>query len=545
MQRQLFSVASGRQETVMTVQRVLINGTWEASRSTTTFQAVDPSTREPLPDEYPVSEWSEVLRMIEAAAAAADRMRGWPGSRFEAFLNRYADRIEARSDALVEMAHKETALPESPRLRDVELPRTTSQLRQAAVAAREGSWTMPTIDSQNNIRSIFGPAGPIVVFGPNNFPFAFNSIAGGDFAAASAAGNPVIAKGHSSHPGTTRLFAEEACHAARETDMPAGMVQLVYRTSHEDGCRLVSHPKIGGTGYTGARRTGLVLKEAADKAGKPIYLELSSINPVFVLPGAVAERSDEIADQFTQSVLLGTGQFCTNPGLVVVQKSEQSHRLLEAVKSRFQEAPCGVLLSDGVRRNFAQSLNALIRVGAYVVTGGKPDDQAGYAYQNTLLEVDGDTFLANAQALQTEAFGNSSLFVVAEDADQMVAIAELLEGNLTGTIYSHSGDQDDPLYDRVAPVLRQRVGRMLNDKMPTGVAVSPAMNHGGPFPATGHPGFTSVGIPVSIHRFAMLQCYDNVRPHRLPPLLQDVNPNGLAWRLIDGQWTKGDVASNS
>ncbi|HID24259.1 MAG TPA: aldehyde dehydrogenase (NADP(+)), partial [Planctomycetaceae bacterium] len=418
-----------------------------------------------------------------------------------------------------------------------------NQLRQAAAAAREGSWALPTIDTKTNIRSIYAPVGPVVVFGPNNFPFAFNGMAGGDFAAAVAAGNPVIAKGHSSHPGTTRLFAEEALLAAQDTDMPPGFVQMIYRTTHQDGCRLVSHPKIGATGYTGSRTAGLVLKEAADRAGKPIYLELSSINPVFVLPGALEERMEEVANQFTASCLLGAGQFCTNPGLVIVPKGDAGHRFVQAVKRRFEQTGPGVLLSESVERSFSKSLNTLLRAGAYVVTGGKPAADRGYGYQNTLLEVDGDTFVSNAVALETEVFGNCSLFVIADDGDQMVRIAERLEGNLTGCIYSHTDGRDDALYDRIAPVLRQRVGRLLNDKMPTGVAVTPAMNHGGPYPATGHPGFTSVGIPASLRRFAMLQCYDNVRPHRLPPLLRDKNPGGRAWRLIDRQWTRADVTA--
>ncbi|MGE5194102.1 MAG: aldehyde dehydrogenase family protein, partial [Deltaproteobacteria bacterium] len=427
------------------------------------------------------------------------------------------------------------------RLAKAELPRTTNQLRQAAAAAREGSWLRPIIDVKANIRSIFAPIGPVVVFGPNNFPFAFNGISGGDFAAAVAAGNPVIAKGHSSHPGTTRLFAEEAQHAARETEMPAGFVQLIYRTDHADGERLVAHPQIGATGYTGARETGLVLKAAADRSGKPIYLELSSINPVVLLPGALAERAAALADEFTGSCLMGTGQFCTNPGLVFLIAGPEAEAFLNLVRDKFAAAPVGTLLGEGVLRHLERGIAALRAAGAEVVTGGETGGGRGFSYRNTLLRVSGDKFLADARALQTEAFGNSSLFVFARDAAQLQELAGVLEGNLTATIYSATAARDDATYDQVAPILRRRVGRLLNDRMPTGVAVSPAMNHGGPFPATGHPGFTAVGIPTSIQRFAMLCCYDNVRPHRLPPALQNKNP-GRLWRLIDGAWTQGDVA---
>ncbi len=189
-------------------QPILINGDWQASASQSTFTAVNPATREPIDGDYPVSPWNEIEAAINSAAAASRATRGWPGSRFAGFLDRYAELIEARTDALVDMANQETALPAPTRLKAVELPRTTNQLRQAAAAARSGSWSCPTIDTAAGIRSMFGPIGLSVVFGPNNFPFAFNSVAGSDFASAVAAGNPVIAKGHSSHPGTTRLFAE-------------------------------------------------------------------------------------------------------------------------------------------------------------------------------------------------------------------------------------------------------------------------------------------------------------------------------------------------
>jgi NADP-dependent aldehyde dehydrogenase len=387
---------------------------------------------------------------------------------------------------------------------------------------------------------MFGAIGPVSVFGPNNFPFAFNSMAGGDFAAAIAAGNPVIAKGHSAHPGTTRLFAEAAHEAAQATNMPPGFVQLIYRTSHADGCRFVSHPLMGATGYTGSRGAGLKLKDAADKVGKPIYLELSSINPVFILPGALAEKSAELAAEFSGSCLMGAGQFCTNPGLVVLVAGDAAEEFTSAVAKNFTAAPIGTFLGPAVQKSFVRGIGELQSAGATVIAGGEAGGGTGFSHQNTLLRVDGDTFLKDPEALQAEAFGNSSLFVIASNAAQLNSIAEALEGNLTGCVYSHSGGDDDELYNSFVPALTQKVGRMLNDKMPTGVAVSAAMNHGGPFPATGHPTFTAVGMPTAIHRFSMLHSYDNIRPHRLPAALQDKNSNGC-WRSIDGNWTQGDV----
>ena len=532
---------SPQKSSLMSIERVLIDGKWRVSSGSQIFQSVNPVTRLPLPREYPVSPWAEVEQAILAAARAARAVRDVSGEVFAKFLERFAERIDARSGEFIATANQETGLPVEPRLKIAELPRTTNQLRQAAAAARAGGWSLPTIDTKNNIRSRLAAIGPVVVFGPNNFPYAFNSAAGGDFAAAVAAGNPVIAKGHSSHPSTTRLFAEEAFETARETGLPPAFVQLIYRTSHEDGCRLVSHPAIGAIGYTGARATGLVLKDAADRVGKPIYLELSSINPICVLPGVLAERSDELAAEFTTSCLMGTGQFCTNPGMVLMLAGPQTDSFVNTVRAKFESAPIGTMLSEGVLRNFESGIQALVAAGAEVLTGGQTGGGNGFSFRNTLLKVSGEKFLLSPHALQTEAFGNSSLFVIAKDEDQMLAILDALEGNLTGAIYSAKDGQDDALYLRIEPALRVRIGRLINDKMPTGVAVSPAMNHGGPFPATGHPGFTSVGIPASMRRFAMLQCYDGVRQHRLPDELQDKNPRPGLWRSIDGQWSQGDV----
>lgn len=528
----------------MKTHPVLIDGQWRVSSGQQFFQAVNPRTMETLPEQYPVSPWEEVESAIQSASRAAVIVRNWPASKFADFLEAYADLIDQRSAELIEMAHQETGLPVQPRLKDAELPRTTNQLRQAAKSARDGSWADPTIDTASNIRSMLGPVGPVVVFGPNNFPYAYNGMAGGDFASAIAAGNPVIGKGHSSHPGTTRLLAEAAHQASTDTRMPHGFVQLIYRTGHSDGVKLASHPAVGAIGYTGSRSAGVVLKEAADKVGKPIYLELSSINPVFVLPGALKERATAVVDQFATSCLMATGQFCTNPGLVITLAGADTESFIRQVTERFAAAPVGTLLSEGVQKNLRSGIETLTKHGAALLTGGTTGGGSGFSCQNTLLRVSAERFLREPEELQTEAFGNSSLIVVAADEAELLAVAHCLEGNLTGSVYSATDGSDDPMYDRVVLVLRQKVGRLLNDKMPTGVAVVASMNHGGPFPATGHPGFTAVGFPASIRRFAMLQCYDAVRPHRLPASLQDKNPTGTMWRRIDGNMTLADVSAS-
>lgn len=524
----------------MPLQPVLIAGEWRENRSSNnTFTTINPSTKSPLPDHYPVSNEADVELALDAAQQAKVELRSSKPEALAHFLERFADAIEARRKELVNVCYQETALPKEPRLNSVELPRTTHQLRQAAAAVRDRSWRHATIDTQTNIRSIYSPLdGPVVVFGPNNFPFAFNSVAGGDFAAAIAAGNPVIAKANTAHPGTSKLLAELAFETVQVAGLPRAMVQLIYRTSPETGFKLVSHPLVGATGFTGSKNAGLRLKEAADKAGKPIYLEMSSINPIFILPGALEERLSEIALEFFNSCTLGAGQFCTNPGFVVLLQNGQSEAFLLEAKARFESAPPGILLGPNGPRDISAAIQTMQQHGAQIVTGGYEVPDTGFSFANTLLRVSGETFLQNAGPLQTEAFGAVSLLVFVQDVAQMLAVTAQLEGNLTGTIYSHSQGQDDDLYQQLEPVLRPKVGRLLNDKMPTGVAVSPAMNHGGPYPATGHPGFTAVGIPAAMLRFAALQCYDNVRSHRLPSELRDQNPTGRTWRFIDGEWTQ-------
>jgi NADP-dependent aldehyde dehydrogenase len=524
------------------IVQVLIDGQWRSASSTGTFAATNPTTGETLAPQFPISDWSDCDTALSAAERAFWQLQQCGTEKIAAFLECYANKIENDKTTLVELAHQETGLPTSPRLGDVELPRTINQLRIAAVAVRTGSWSLPTIDTKANIRSCYQALGPIAVFGPNNFPFAFGSLSGGDFAAAIAAGNPVIGKANSSHPATTKRFAELAHQAVVETGLPSATIQLIYRTSHQDGMKLVSDHRIGATGYTGSRHAGLALKQAADAAGKPIYLELSSVNPVVLLPGVVTERGDQLVDEYLGSVLMGAGQFCTNPGFVLLQDNAEGRRWLESVATKFQTAPCGTLLSPAVQKSLTASVKTLVSLGAKLLAGGSSLDGPRCAYSNTLMTISGETFLKDPAGFQTEAFGNAALVVLAADAKQMAAILHALEGNLTGCIYSAANNEtDEAIYNQLAPIMAYKVGRLLNDKMPTGVAVSPAMNHGGPYPSTGHPGFTAVGIPASLLRFAKLTCFDNVREHRLPAVLRNQPAHAETWRLVDLQWKQGGI----
>lgn len=520
----------------MTTAPTFIAGQWRQTASAPTFTAFNPSTGQPLPQPFPISDWSDIDAALAAAHSAFHALHALPRTRIAAFLTDYAARLHAAKDAIAAIAHQETGLAVAPRLADVELPRTTNQLRLAAAAALDASWALPTIDTQFNIRSCLAPIGPVFVMGPNNFPLAYNAISGGDFAAAIAVGNPVIAKAHPAHPATTQLLAQHAVAAAHAAQLPPGTIQLLYHISNDDGLRLVADPRLGATGFTGSRRGGLALKAAADAAGKPIFLEMSSINPVILLPGALRERSDKIADDLAASALGTAGQFCTKPGITLLLAGPATESFIAALQKRFAERPLHPLLTPDLARNLAAGILTWQSAGAQLLLGGTPAPGPACAFANTLLRVSAQRFLQNPRALQTEAFGNAALLIVADSPDQAAAVVESLDGNLTGSIYSAITGEDDPLYARLEPLLRHRVGRLLNDKMPTGVAVSPAMNHGGPYPATGHPHFTAVGVPAALRRFTLLQCFDNVRPHRLPPLLQNHNPLA-ACRFIDNRWT--------
>lgn len=499
---------------------VLLAGKWQPSLGEETFQATNPATMQPLAETYPISTWPEIDKALAAAHSAFEELRKLPDTIRADFLERFATRIENRRAELVQIAHTETALPVEPRLNTNELPRTVDQLRQAAKAIREKSWQLPTIDAAKNIRSLFLGMGPVFVLGPNNFPFAYNGIAGGDFASAIAAGCPVLAKGHPAHPGTTKMFAEEAHEAAVETGLPPGTVQLLFQFSHEDSAKLVADPRITSVGFTGSKSGGLAIKAVADKYGKPTFLEMGSLNPVVILPGVIREKKQALVDEVVGSCLMGMGQFCTNPGLLFFLKDTATDEFILAMREKYKAAPIGTLLTEGVQKGLQQGVQAWQKSGATLLEGGSPIGGTGYSHQHSLLQTTGDKFLANSEGLQQEAFGNATLAVVCKDIAELQAALRSLEGQLCGCIYSQTTGEEENVYSQIEPILRLKVGRFLNDKMPTGVAVTGAMNHGGPFPATGHPHFTAVGFPASIRRFCMLACYDNVRPSRLPKELQ-------------------------
>lgn len=525
------------------MEQVLIEGAWQSSSEIVGgFRAVDPATGEAIGPEFPRSGGKDIERALAAAVAVADELAQTSPERIADFLERYASGIEAAAEELVATAHTETALPAPTRLAAVELPRTTGQLRLAAQAVRERAWTHPVIDTKAGLRAHYAPLHkPVLVMGPNNFPFAFNAVAGSDFASAIAARNPVIAKAHPSHPATSQLLARIAHEAVLAAGLPAASVQLLYDFDPALGLALAGDRRLGAIGFTGSRGGGLALKAAADRAGIPIYAEMSSVNPVFLLPGAVRERGEALAQEFFASCTMGSGQFCTNPGIVLLPAGEAGDAFVAAAAQHFAAAAPAVLFSQGVQQHLANGVRDLRAAGAQVVAGSAEASGPGARYAPSLMSVAAEDFLANAQALQQEAFGPVSLLVRYDNADQAVEAARAFDGNLTGSVFAAGDGSDDADYARIAAALRPKVGRLINDKWPTGVAVSAAMQHGGPYPSTSHAGFTSVGMPAAIHRFAALQAYDNVRDDRLPPELRNANPHRIQ-RLVDGVWTTADIA---
>ena len=519
-----------------------MNGEWRNDPCTSTFTPENPTTGMKLDRVYPSSSMDTLRKMASHAAEAARTLNACPPEQIAAFLDAHADKIDQRREAIAKTAHEETGLPIKPRLQEVEMDRTVDQLRQAASCVRDRSWCTPRIDSNLNLRSVYEPlGGGVLVIGPNNFPLAYNGIAGGDFAAAIAARNPVIAKAHPLHPGTTQLLAQCAHDAAMTADLPDGSIQMFYNCEPDDGLELIRMPEISAVGFTGSRPAGLSMKQAADETGTPIYLELSSVNPMFLLSGALEQRSGQIAEQVARSMLAASGQQCTCPGILFVRRSDAANRFIEILRELLDREQPQVMLSSGGVKNLHESVQAIIEKGADLLIGGSPMDGEGARYAHTLLRTNAGTYLQNPKDMQDEMFGVAGLIIVCENDAQMLACAQTLEGNLTGSLHLADNESDDELARAITGVLRQRVGRLIHDGVPTGVSVNAATVHGGPFPATGHPGFTAVGMPTSIHRFAALRCYDRVRESHLPAELRNTPPTPTILRMIDGEWRTGDV----
>ncbi|MBY8824136.1 aldehyde dehydrogenase (NADP(+)) [Sphingomonas colocasiae] len=503
------------------------------------FQGCNPAAGVAIEGEFHVSGPDHVDRACAAADAAFDAFRETSPQARADFLEAVASHIEAIGEPLVERAMQETGLPRA-RL-EGERARTTGQLRLFAQVLRAGRWAGVVIDSplparqplpRSDLRQRRIAVGPVAVFGASNFPLAF-SVAGGDTATALAAGCPVVVKAHPAHPGTSLLVAGAIDMAIAACGLPRGIFSIVQGPGNDLGAALVRHPAIKAVGFTGSRNGGLALVAIAQARPEPIpvYAEMSSVNPVILLPGALAERAEALGTAFVGSLTMGSGQFCTNPGLVFGVEGADLDRFVAAASAALAEAQPQVMLTQAIHVAFERGVETL-SAGAALVGRGRAPDGCNRG-QAALFTTDADAVIANPELVH-EVFGAASLVVRARDLDQIARVLRTLEGQLTATL--HLGEGDAEPARALLPILERKAGRILANGWPTGVEVAHAMVHGGPWPATSDPRSTSVGS-AAIERFLRPVCYQDLPDALLPDAIRDGNPLGLP-RLVDGELTR-------
>jgi alpha-ketoglutaric semialdehyde dehydrogenase len=524
--------------------RQIIAGTREA-RGRRTFTAVDPSSGRPLATAFHDATAEDVDAALTAASTAFEQYRMRRGAEISAFLEAIAVELDAIGDNLVATASTETGLP-VPRLQN-ERARMINGVRIFAQIARDGSWLSARIDRSDparkpapkpDIRTMLTGIGPVVVFGASNFPLAI-SVAGNDTMSALAAGCPVVVKAHPAHPGTSELVGEAITSAAAKSNMPSGVFSLVHGTSNDVGLGLVRHPATRAVAFTGSLAGGRALFDAAAARPDPIpvYAEMGSVNPVILLPGALAARADEIASAYIQSVTMGVGQFCTNPGLVLGIEGGALERFVAATARVAEAVPPATMLHAGIRDAFTRGTERLQNTpGVHVVArSGTPVDpqktQAGCIIVSTTADV-----LAAHPHLSEEVFGPSSSIVRCRNREELEGVIRSLTGHLTAAI--HGTPEDLVEYRDLVALLETKVGRIIFNGFGTGIEVCAAIHHGGPYPATTDPHFTSIGH-AAIFRFGRPICYQNFPDQALPEALRNRNSLDI-WRLVDGQLTKED-----
>ncbi len=513
--------------------RSLVAGVWttDSGESFRGFNPVDGTALEPT---YHSATASDLDRAVAAAYEAAPTLASISAKERAAFLRRIADGLDQAAPALIERAMLETALPR-PRLTG-EVARTSNQFRHFAGVVEEGSWVMARIDTADpartpipkpDIRSMLRPLGPVAVFGASNFPLAF-SVAGGDTASSLAAGNPVVVKAHPAHPGTSELAGQVIADAVAASGLPPGTFSVLFDAGHHIGAALVQHPQIRAVGFTGSFRGGRALMDLAAKRHEPIpvYAEMGSTNPVFILPGALRERGESLAAGLHGSFTLGGGQMCTKPGMVFVE-SKTSEAFTAKLRELTASGPAFSLLTGGIATVYNERIAE--RESFRTTSGAAPD--FGFGVQTSLLETGFDAFTAE-QSLAEEVFGPTTLLIQCNDTGEMLRAAQALEGHLTATIVGTDDDLRD--HAELLRILETKAGRIIFNGFPTGVEVCHAMVHGGPYPATSDGRSSSVGSQA-IFRFARPVCYQGLPQSALPPALQDGNPEGIL-RLLNGKW---------
>ncbi|MES2239627.1 MAG: aldehyde dehydrogenase (NADP(+)) [Bacteroidota bacterium] len=506
-----------------------------------TFYAINPVNNKQLEGEFANATENEIDDAVKKATKAFDIYRKKDKDSVANFLECIADEILGLGDALLERCHLETALPLA-RLQG-ERGRTISQLKLFASVVREGSWIDARIDTaipdrspipKSDIRHMLLPLGPVAVFGASNFPLAF-SVAGGDTASALAAGCPVIVKGHPAHPGTSEMVAKAFQKAIEICEMPEGVFSLIQGNTNNVGELLVKHPNIKAVGFTGSFNGGKALFDIANKRQEPIpvFAEMGSTNPVFILPGILKEKAESIASGMAISITQGVGQFCTNPGLTFVEKSEGADKFQQELSSKIGETSAGTMLTPSISSTYNNKIKNTFEIdNVEEIAIGKSEDILNGANAR-IFKTNIETYLDNT-TLAEENFGPSNLLVEAQTKNQILEAARNLEGHLTATI--HGTDDDFVEYKELFDILELKVGRILVNGYPTGVEVCHSMVHGGPYPATTNSQSTSVGTNA-IKRFARPICFQDYPEFLLPNALKNENKLNL-WRLIDGELKK-------
>jgi 2,5-dioxopentanoate dehydrogenase len=528
------------QNTMTQISGRSLIGARDGSDAGEIFFASDPTTGHSLQPGFHSASAQEVDAAAQLASEAFDVYCRTSGRDRGSLLRKIATNIEAISAEIIERANRETALPVA-RLQS-ETGRTCAQLRLFAQVAEEGSWVQARIDRPDrerkplpkpDLRSMLRPLGPVVVFGASNFPLAF-SVAGGDTASALAAGNTVIVKAHPAHPGTSELVGRAIQQSVRECGLPEGVFSLLFDSGTRVGTELVKHSKVKAGGFTGSRTAGRALMDLAAARPEPIpfFAEMSSTNPVFVLPGALRERGEKIATGLHASFTLGAGQFCTKPGMVFLPQGTESIAFAQKVRELTDTSPSFHLLTKGICASYDAAVTERKNVSAVKLVAEKVPGEinAGFAAHPTVFETDAAAFLKTN--LAEEIFGPTTLLVHHSDRNQVLAIARSLVGHLTATI--HGTEEDLREFADLIAILENKVGRLIFNGFPTGVEVTHAMVHGGPYPATSDGRSTSVGSQA-IFRFSRLVCYQDFPDAALPNELKNANPLGI-WRMVDGEF---------
>jgi alpha-ketoglutaric semialdehyde dehydrogenase len=521
----------------MSLSGKLFIGDTRVARSESFF-GINPATGEQLQPAFSSATSADVEQACELAWSAFDPYRQLNAESRAKFLEAIAEQILAIGDELLERANAESGLPLA-RLTG-ERGRTVGQLRLFADELRTGGWQGVRIDPampdrkplpRSDLRQRKIPLGPVAVFGASNFPLAF-SVAGGDTAAALAAGCPVVVKGHPAHPGTSELVSQTIVTAVKQCGLPAGVFSLVNGISNSLGASLVANPRIKAVGFTGSRAGGVALMKIAAARPEPIpvYAEMSSINPVVLLPGALRARAEALGKEFVGSLTLGVGQFCTNPGLVFALDGPELQQFVESASAALKQVQPAVMLTPGIHNAYERGVDELLKHQKLASVARGMESQGKHCGRAALFATTAAD-LARHPEVAHEVFGASSIVVRARSEAELMTALEQLEGQLTATL--HVTAEDTALASRLLPILERKAGRVLANGWPTGVEVSHAMVHGGPYPATSDGRSTSVGT-LAIERFLRPVCYQDLPEALLPEELRS-NGGGRPHRF-DGNY---------